>query len=61
VAILVDGHASGHTAGLTTPDRTAGMIDQLWARGIILTYDPDTRTISTGDSNPIAVTAAAAS
>jgi site-specific DNA recombinase len=61
VAILLDGHASGHTAGLTTPDRTAGLIDQLWAHGIILTYDPDTRTIRTGDSNPIAVTAAAAS
>ena len=37
------------------------MIDQLWARGIILTYDPDTRTIRTGDRNSIAVTVAAAS
>jgi site-specific DNA recombinase len=57
VAILLN----GHTSGLTTPDRTASMIDQLWARGIILTYDPDTRTIRTGDRNSIAVTVAAAS
>jgi hypothetical protein len=27
--------------------------------GTILIYDPDTRTIRTGDSHPIAVTAAA--
>jgi site-specific DNA recombinase len=59
MAILLNGHASGHPAGLTIPEGTAGLIDQLRAAGTILTYDPDTRTIRTGESNPIAITAAA--
>jgi site-specific DNA recombinase len=59
MAILLNDHASGQPVGLTNPEGTAGLIDQLRAVGTILTYDPDTRTIHTGDSNPIAVTAAA--
>ena len=58
VAILLNGHASGQAAGLTTPDGTAGLIDQHRTAGIVLTYDPDTQTIRTGDSPPIAVTTA---
>ena len=57
-AILLNGHASGQAAGLTTPDGTAGLIDQHRTAGIVLTYDPDTQTIRTGDSPPIAVTTA---
>jgi site-specific DNA recombinase len=59
MAILLNGHASGQVADLTAPDRTAGLIDQLRTTGTVITYDPDTRTIRTGDSHPIAVTAAA--
>lgn len=49
--------ATDDTTQLTTPRETAGPIDQLRTAGITLTYDPDTRTIRTSDSNPIAVTA----
>ena len=42
---------------LAAPARTAGLIDQLRTAGTTLTYDPDTQTIRTSDSNPIAVTA----
>jgi hypothetical protein len=52
MAILLNGHPSGQVAGLTTPDGTAGLIDQLRTAGIVLTYDPDTQTIRTGDSAP---------
>ena len=55
VAILLNGQASCQAAGLTTPDGTAGLIGQLRTAGIVLTYDPDTQTIRTGDSPPIAV------
>ena len=41
---------------VTAPAETAGLIDQLRTAGVILTYDPDTRTIRTGDSDPVAVT-----
>jgi len=63
LAILLNSHARGQATGdgamqLATPDGTAGLIDQLRATGIILTYDPETRTIRTGDSHPVAVTAA---
>jgi hypothetical protein len=58
-AILLNSHARGQaTMQLTTPDATADLIDQLRTAGIILTYDPDTRTIRTGDSPPVAITAA---
>jgi site-specific DNA recombinase len=64
LAILLNGRASGQATGsgtmqITTPDRTACLIDQLRTVGIILIYDPDTRTIRTDDSHPIAVTATA--
>src|SRR5580693_10643630 len=36
VAILLNGDASGQAAGLTTPDGTAGLIDQLRTAGIVL-------------------------
>lgn len=38
------------------PPRTADLIDQLRAGGVILTYDPDTHTIRGGDNSTIAVT-----
>ena len=53
VAILLarDGQApASGTAQVTAPAETAGLIDQLRAAGVTLTYDPDTRTIRTGDS-----------
>ena len=40
----------------TAPRETAALIDQLRTAGIILTYDPDTRTLRTGDSSIAAVT-----
>ena len=40
---------------VTAPAETAGLIDRLRASGVTLTYDPDTRTIRSGDS--VAVTA----
>ena len=35
---------------VTAPDETAGLIDRLRASDVTLTYDPDTRTIRSGDS-----------
>ena len=40
---------------VTAPGEAAGLIDQLRAAGITLTYDPDTRTVRTGDSKIVAV------
>jgi hypothetical protein len=40
---------------VTTPDEAAGLIDRLRAAGIPLTYDPDTRTVRTGDNETVAV------
>ncbi len=42
---------------VTAPAEAAGLIDQLRASGVTLTYDPDTRSIRTGDSDGVAVTA----
>jgi site-specific DNA recombinase len=63
LAILLNRHTSGQPKSkglmqLTSPDATASLIDRLRSAGIVLTYDPDTRTIHTGNSHPIAVTAA---
>lgn len=63
MAILLAGNDMGRgerngIMQLTTPSETAGLIDQLRTAGIILTYDPDTRTVRAGDSHPLAVTAA---
>jgi hypothetical protein len=41
---------------VTTPGETADLIDQLRTAGITLTYDPDTRTIRTGDRGSLAIT-----
>jgi hypothetical protein len=60
VAILLasGGDATNdRTMQLTAPAQTAGLIDQLRTASITLTYDPDTQTIRTCDSNPVAVTA----
>jgi len=42
---------------LISPAETAGLIDQLRTADITLTYDPDTQTIRTHGSDPVAVTA----
>ncbi len=58
VAILLDRDPapSSGTAQITALRETAALIDQLRTAGIILTYDPDTRTLRTGDSSIAAVT-----
>ena len=58
VAILLDRDPapSSGTAQITAPRETVALIDQLRTAGIILTYDPDTRTLRTGDSSIAAVT-----
>ena len=43
------------TTQIMAPDETAALIDQLRTAGITLTYDPDTRTLHTSDSNIAAV------
>jgi hypothetical protein len=43
------------TGQVTTPGETADLIDQLRAGGVILTYDPDTQTIRSGDNSTIVV------
>ena len=58
MAILLDRDPapSSGTAQITAPRETAALIDQLRTAGIILTYDPDTRTLRTGNSSIAAVT-----
>jgi len=58
VAILLDRDPapSSGAAQITAPRETAALIDQLLTAGIILTYDPDTRTLRTSDSSIAAVT-----
>ncbi len=58
LAILLGGDQapSNCTRQVTAPVEAAGLIDQLRAAGITLTYDPDTRTVCTGDSEIVAVT-----
>jgi hypothetical protein len=49
VAILL-GHEPAPSSGITqitAPDETTALIDQLRTAGIILIYDPDTRTLRT--------------
>ena len=52
LAILHAGHGQAHggTMQVTAPAETAGLIDRLRASDVTLTYDPDTRTIRSGDS-----------
>jgi hypothetical protein len=40
---------------VTTPAKTAGLIDQLRTAGTTITYDPDTRTIRTGGGDNVGV------
>jgi Recombinase zinc beta ribbon domain len=59
MALLLAGDSQARgtsTVQVTAAARTAGLIDQLRASGAVLTYDPDTRTIHTDGSNPVAVT-----
>jgi site-specific DNA recombinase len=57
LAILLGGDQapSNCTMQVTAPGEAAGLIDQLRAAGITLTYDPDTRTVRTGDNEIVAV------
>jgi hypothetical protein len=57
VAILLgrDQVLSGHAAQITSPDEAAALSSQLRTAGITMTYDPDTRTLHTSDSNIAAV------
>ena len=43
-------------AQLSGPAGTAALIDQLRAGGVLLTYDPDARTLRTGDHDMLSVT-----
>ena len=43
-------------AQLTSPDGTAALIDQLRAGGVLLTCDPDDRTLRTSGHNALSVT-----
>ena len=45
------------TMQITAPAEVAGLIGQLRDHGVTITYDPDTQTIRTGGSDPVAVTA----
>ena len=59
VAILLasGGQPGGNsTVQVTAPAGTADLIDRLRDSGAVLTYDPETRTIRTGGSEPVAVT-----
>ena len=62
IAILLAGPAGTPARGnrglaqLTGPDGTAALIDQLRAGGVLLTYDPDDRTLRTGDHDMLSVT-----
>jgi DNA invertase Pin-like site-specific DNA recombinase len=59
VAILLDRDLAtfSGTTQITAPRETAALIDQLRDADTTLTYDPDTRTLRTGDSSIAAVTA----
>ena len=57
LAILVEGDQAPSSCAMqvTAPGEAAGLIDQLRTAGITLTYDPDTRTVRTGDRDIAAV------
>ena len=58
MAILLGGGqtADNGSAQVIVPTEAADLIDQLRASGTVLTYDPDRRTLRSGDSGMIAVT-----
>jgi site-specific DNA recombinase len=62
IAILLAGPCGTPARGnrgltqVTGPDGTAALIDQLRAGGVLLTYDPDDRTLRTGDHDMLSVT-----
>jgi hypothetical protein len=62
IGILLAGPAGTPARGnrglaqVTGPDGTAALIDQLRAGGVLLTYDPDDRTLCTGDHDTLSVT-----
>ena len=56
VAILLGGHAlPDGSMQASAPGQVAALIDRLRTADITLTYDPDTRTLSTSDSSTAAV------
>ena len=62
ISILLVGSAGTRGRGgcgaaqLTGPDDTAGLIDQLHADGVVLTYDPDDRTLRVDGQDALSVT-----
>jgi hypothetical protein len=63
VAILLAGGSrpgDNRTAQITAPAETADLIDQLRAAHVVLTYDPDTRTLRTSGASVAAVAVAQA-
>ena len=62
IAILLAGPAGTPARGnrglaqVTGPDGTAALIDQLRADGVVLTYDPDDRTLRAGGHDAPSVT-----
>ena len=57
-AILLGGGqtADNGSAQVIVPAEAADLVNQLRASGTVLTYDPDTHTLRSGDSGMIAVT-----
>ena len=57
--LLADDGRAGDSGTMQITDRaeTACLIDRLRTAGVTLTYDPDSRTIRTGDDSAVAVTA----
>jgi hypothetical protein len=62
IAILLAGPAGTLARGnrglamVTGPAGTAALIDQLRADGVVLTYDPGSRTLRAGDNDAPSVT-----
>ena len=58
VAVLLGGGqtADNGSAQVIVPAEAADLVNQLRASGTVLTYDPDTHTLRSGDSGMIAVT-----
>ena len=58
VLLASGGQPGGNgTVQVTAPAETAGLIDRLRVSGAVLIYDPETGTIRTSGSDPVAVTA----